>query len=264
MLTPLLTEADPLHSSEGSIDPLGLYTIADRLAMSLVPGVRERMAHARFLTATAVSLAVCGEFDEDVIAADGISEPWQVFEWYLVEGMVRTCKDSAAIQGLPGREKVASAIRHRVPLSASRYLKTARVFPHEVTDRTRRRDFLEAGLARKEVVRDEDGKPVRRIRARWKEATAQDADRDGGRGGTSDRPARTAHDVGYEPGPGRPGPGGGPDDHASCALPDDAQALHDARTHRHTQGGGTASRVDPGVGNRDGDRRHGTGRPRRV
>lgn len=83
ILRPLLTEADPATSSEGSIDPLGTYAIADSLALQLAPGVRERQSHPRFLTASVVSMAVCGEFDEEVVASDGISEPWQVFEWYL-------------------------------------------------------------------------------------------------------------------------------------------------------------------------------------
>ena len=49
---------DPIGSSEGSLDPLGLYLIADQLAMKLVPGVRERMLRVRFLTAMAVGALV--------------------------------------------------------------------------------------------------------------------------------------------------------------------------------------------------------------
>jgi len=90
MLTPLLTEADPAETSEGSIDPLGLYSIADALATRRVPGVRERQKHPRFLTAIAVGLAVCSQFEDEGPAAEEKSEPWQVFEWYLVEGLVRT------------------------------------------------------------------------------------------------------------------------------------------------------------------------------
>ena len=128
MQMPLLTEADPATSSEGSIDPLGLAAIADALAVRLVPGVRERQSHPRFLTATAVSLSVCNEYDDDAVAADGVSEPWQVFEWYLVEGLVRTISDGDQLTGLPGRLKAATAIRDRVPLSARRYLKTPFTF----------------------------------------------------------------------------------------------------------------------------------------
>ena len=42
LLVPALTEYDPASSSEGSLDPLGLYAIADSLAVRLSPGVRER------------------------------------------------------------------------------------------------------------------------------------------------------------------------------------------------------------------------------
>ncbi len=128
MLTPLLTEADPATTSEGSIDPLGLYAIADALAVRLVPGVRERQSHPRFLTAIAVSLAICSEFDDEAVAADGVSEPWQVFEWYVVEGLVREISNKDQLTGLPGRDKTADAIRDGVPLSANRYLKTPSVF----------------------------------------------------------------------------------------------------------------------------------------
>ncbi len=128
MLTPLLSEEDPVASSEGSLDPLGLYQIADSLGVRLVPGVRERQQHPRFLTATAVSLAVCASFDEDTIAKDGVSEPWQVFEWYLVEGLVRAVKETRRLRGLPGRDKTTRAVRDGVPLSAKRYLKTPTVF----------------------------------------------------------------------------------------------------------------------------------------
>ena len=87
MLMPLLSEADPQVSAEGSIDPLGIYAIADALAVRMIPGVRERQQHPRFLTSIAVSLSLCNEFDDELVASDGVSEPWQVFEWHLVEGM---------------------------------------------------------------------------------------------------------------------------------------------------------------------------------
>jgi len=128
MLTPLLSEEDPVASSEGSLDPLGLYQIADALAVRLVPGVRERQIHPRFLTAIAASLAVCQDFNDDVVASDRVSPPWQVFEWYAVEGLVRTVSDTAQLRGVPGRAKAAEAIQDGVPLSARRYLKTPTVF----------------------------------------------------------------------------------------------------------------------------------------
>jgi len=126
LMVPFLSEKDDAEKSEGGIDPLGLEAIADALGTRLVPGVRERQTHPRYLTAMAVGLAVCERFDEGVFAADGVSEPWQVFEWYLVEGLVRT--SSGRSRGVPGSLKASKAIAEKVPLSARRYLKTPSVF----------------------------------------------------------------------------------------------------------------------------------------
>ena len=117
-----MTEKDPAESAEGGLDPLGTEPLADALATRLAPGVRERMSHPRFLTAIAVSLEVCRDFDDETIATDQVSEPSQVFEWYLVEGLVRTA-EAAARLGLPGSLKASRAIADGVPLSAKRYLK---------------------------------------------------------------------------------------------------------------------------------------------
>lgn len=127
VLTPLLTERDPVDSAEGGINPLGTEALADALAVRLAPGVRERQRHPRFLTAMAVSLDICRDFDAEALAADGVSAPWQVFEWYLVEGLVRSAEEGERV-GLPGSQKAARAIADGVPLSAKRYLKTPDVF----------------------------------------------------------------------------------------------------------------------------------------
>jgi hypothetical protein len=124
---PVLTERDPAESAEGGLDPLGTEPLADSLAVRLVPGVRERISHPRFLTSMAVSLEVCRSFDDETVAADHVTEPWQVFEWYLVEGLVRTAKSDDRL-GLPGSLKASQAIADQVPLSAKRYLKTPTVF----------------------------------------------------------------------------------------------------------------------------------------
>jgi len=68
MLMPLLSAWDPAANTEGTIDPLGLYFIADALGVKMIPGVRERMRHPRFLTLTAISAAICSEFDEGLSA----------------------------------------------------------------------------------------------------------------------------------------------------------------------------------------------------
>ena len=65
---PLLTQKDEQKSSAGGIDPLGTEPLADALAVKLAPGVRERQRHPRFLTAMAVSLSLCDEFGDEVVA----------------------------------------------------------------------------------------------------------------------------------------------------------------------------------------------------
>ena len=129
VLTPLLSEEDPAVSSEGAIDPLGLYTIADGLGVRLAPGVRERQSRPRWLTVMAVGMVVCDAFPPEQVAADGESEPWQVFEWYVVEGLVRTASADDDLKRLPGLLKARQAVfRDQVPLSASRYLKAPSVY----------------------------------------------------------------------------------------------------------------------------------------
>lgn len=75
MLSPYLSEYDESTSSEGSLDPLGLYPISDQLATKLVPGFRERMRHPRYLTTIAAGMVICSEFDEDIVASDDRTEP---------------------------------------------------------------------------------------------------------------------------------------------------------------------------------------------
>lgn len=148
MLLPLLSEVDPRVSAEGSIDPLGIYAIADALAVRMIPGVRERQQHPRFLTSMAVSLLLCCDFEDDLVAVDGISEPWQVFEWYLVEGMVRTTSEREWLRGLPGQDKASAAMKDGVPLSAKRYLKTPTVFGFHGVYRALARDLQIEGAGR--------------------------------------------------------------------------------------------------------------------
>ncbi len=141
MLKPLLSEADPKESAEGSIDPLGIYPIADSMASMLVPGVRERQRHPRFLTIIAASLSLCREFDDETVASDDVSEPWMVFEWYVVEGLTRATTDSAKLRGLPGRDKADKARKDDVPLSDRRYLMNARTFGFHGIYRTLAREI---------------------------------------------------------------------------------------------------------------------------
>lgn len=128
MLIPQLTEYDPVTLSEGSLDPLGLYSIADKMGVLLAPGIRERQLHPLFLTAIAACTHICSEFDDDTVANDGVSKPWQVCEWYVVEAITRKAKNNSEIRGLPGRQKAQASIESGMGLSAARYLKTPSVF----------------------------------------------------------------------------------------------------------------------------------------
>ncbi|KKO19767.1 MAG: hypothetical protein BROFUL_01525 [Candidatus Brocadia fulgida] len=141
-LAPLLTEYDKVADSEGSLDPLGLSLIADRLGTRLVPGVRERMRHPRFLTAMAAGAFVCAEFDDDQVAGDGITPPYQVYEWYAVQALVGTFRNATSeILGLPGREKATDAMRKGKPLCAQNYLKAPSVFGFHGVYRTLAEDL---------------------------------------------------------------------------------------------------------------------------
>jgi hypothetical protein len=76
-LARLLNEKDDAESSGGGIDPLGTGPLADAFAVALAPGVHERQQHPRFLTAMAVSLEVWRDFDEETVAAEGVSAPFR-------------------------------------------------------------------------------------------------------------------------------------------------------------------------------------------
>lgn len=123
---PFLTTYDPLGTSEGTLDPLGLYQIADQLAVQLVPAVRERMRRIRFLTAMAVGALVTEGLEEDPKYRD--ASPYLVWEWLVVEAMVRPMADENDIGGVPGRHMARRAIDQHGYLDARSYLKTPRIF----------------------------------------------------------------------------------------------------------------------------------------
>jgi hypothetical protein len=125
---PLASVYDPVSSSEGSIDPMGLAGTYDRLADRLLPGVTVRMGRPRFLTAISVGALVCADFELDTLASDGITPPYLVFEWWIVEAFTRAREQLAATEGIPGALKVGACVRNRRPVSAPAYLKTPGVF----------------------------------------------------------------------------------------------------------------------------------------
>src|SRR5687768_363035 len=125
---PFLSEADPEQSGEGSLDPLGLASLADRLAEEIAPGMTARMSRIRFLTAIAVG-AVATERLSDAVAADGVSPAYLAFEWHLVEAVGRDrYLPAEATLGVPGISKARSAVARGVHLDPASYLKTPKVF----------------------------------------------------------------------------------------------------------------------------------------
>lgn len=123
---PFLTAYDPPGTSEGTLDPLGLYQISDQLAVQLVPAVRERMQRIRFLTAMAVGTLVTEGLDDDPTQRD--ASPYLVWEWLVVEAIVRHSLEEKAIWGVAGRHMAKRAIERRDHLDARSYLKTPRIF----------------------------------------------------------------------------------------------------------------------------------------
>lgn len=130
MYLPTLSSYTTLENSQGTLDPLGLYSIADRLALRLAPDLRERMSHPRYLTGIAVGAIVCSAFSEEEMAIDEISPPWQVYEWYVTSALVRRFQkeDPDQLIGMPAREKTTHALKEGIPMNAIRYLKTPSVF----------------------------------------------------------------------------------------------------------------------------------------
>jgi hypothetical protein len=125
---PFGTLADPETQGEGSIDPLGLATLADHLADAVLPGMTARMWRPRFLTAIAVTATLVEPLG-DRLAADGTTPPWLAFEWYFVEAMAGLRDEvDGALRRVPGIDKARRARRDGVPMSAGRYLKTPKVF----------------------------------------------------------------------------------------------------------------------------------------
>lgn len=123
---PFLSTYDPPGTSEGTLDPLGLYQIADQLAVHLVPAVRERMQRIRFLTAMAVGSILTEDLEENPRHRD--SSPFLAWEWLIVEAISRTMEDDPSVRGVPGTQVASRAIGQSGYLDARSYLKTPRVF----------------------------------------------------------------------------------------------------------------------------------------
>lgn len=126
-LLPFQTAFDPPQQAEGSLDPLGLYSIADALGVRLAPGVRERQKKPRYLTLALAGFAVCQGVMQEIGRQNNLPA-WLVYEWLVVQSLVKQLAGTPALQGIPGRDKVFEALRRGEMVCASNYLKTPSVF----------------------------------------------------------------------------------------------------------------------------------------
>jgi hypothetical protein len=125
---PACSVFDPVIQSDVSIDPLGLALVYERLADRMLPGMTVRMRRPRFMTALAVGAFVCEEYGPDTVAADTVTPPYLVFEWWVIEAYVRASDLLTDKRQIPGFRKVDSARVAGRPVDAPAYLKTASVF----------------------------------------------------------------------------------------------------------------------------------------
>jgi hypothetical protein len=121
MLAPTLTAYDPPGTGEGSRDPLGLESLAGRLADTYLPAVTSRMQRIRALTVISVGAHVCQPF-LDEYTADDSAPAWLAFEWMWVEAIARS---GAEAQGIPGIETARRRLRGKERLCTANYLKGA-------------------------------------------------------------------------------------------------------------------------------------------
>src|SRR5688572_8087457 len=132
LAAPLLSAFDPEISAEGGIDPLSLSSTYERLAERVYPFLTVRMSRPRFVTAIAVGAVVCKDF-ADELAADRKTPAWLVFEWHVIEALLRAGEKLKASDGgwgvrVPGVAKVRAAVDAGHRVGANTYLKTPKIF----------------------------------------------------------------------------------------------------------------------------------------
>lgn len=109
-LLPFQTAFDPPQQAEGSLDPLGLYSIADLLGVRLAPGIRERQSTPRHLTLALVGYAVCQGALQNLATQKRVPA-WLVYEWLVVQSLVKHLHGTPDLYGIPGRDKVGETLR---------------------------------------------------------------------------------------------------------------------------------------------------------
>jgi hypothetical protein len=125
---PTLSEPDPVVGAEGSLDPLGLASTAERIADSIAPGIRNRMRRIRFVTLSAIGALLAEGLSNDVSDDAGVL-PSLAWEWVVLESFARRwnfIKDDA--DGIPGSQKARAVIARGERLGPRNYLKSPRVF----------------------------------------------------------------------------------------------------------------------------------------
>lgn len=122
----MFSEYDPGAAGEGSLDPLGLSPLSERLADLIAPGLRARMGNPRFTLLMAVG-AYAYQPIMNEISSDGTTTPDIAYEWLVIEALDRS-PDKGAVRGLPGSQKARAARRANRRLSARSYLSGPRVF----------------------------------------------------------------------------------------------------------------------------------------
>jgi len=124
MPLPAVTRLDPEVEGEGSIDPLGLAAVADRLAEAIVPGVTSRMSRPRLLTLLTLGSAVTDGLPER--GKDG-TPAYIVFEWLALLAFA-SMEDQIGLHRVQGILKAKVVQRDGVPMSPRRYLKAPTAF----------------------------------------------------------------------------------------------------------------------------------------
>jgi len=123
---PFVTEPDPDRAGEGTLDPLGLARLAERLADELAPEVTARMSRVRFVTAIAVASQTLVE-PADYVGPDG-TPAYLAFEWHVIEAFVRK-RPQTGTDAVPGIRKArARLVDLRRHIGTGSYLETPKVF----------------------------------------------------------------------------------------------------------------------------------------
>jgi hypothetical protein len=170
---PTATPHDPAEDPPGSVDPLGTFVQAERLAEILLPGLTARMWRGRLLTITTLAGHVADRVVIRMNRDDVRLEARLAFERLLVSAIVRKAERDAeyadAPRNLPGRELAQAALLAGEPLTRANFLKGQAVNgPFGVMAR----------LARQLELIDDEGRPGRNA-ARLLSAWAEDENLDG-------------------------------------------------------------------------------------